>query len=65
MSGAVNVESRADGAIVFLPGDFAGNVVLHCSDGQVVKYQVNETRRPTAGVDVDLLEEVDKQRTGA
>ena len=62
---AVNVESRADGALVLIPAGFAGNVVLHCSDGRVVKYEVKETRRPTEGAEVDLSEHLDKERADA
>ena len=33
---------------------FSGNVVLHCTKGVIVKYEVNQVRRPRGGsVDLD------------
>ena len=44
------------GFLVEFEGPFAGQVVLHCNEGKVVKYDVNETRRPDSDV-IDLMEE--------
>ena len=38
------------GFLVEFEGPFAGQVVLHCNEGKVVKYDVNETRRPENGM---------------
>ena len=43
------------GFLVEFEGPFAGQVVLHCNEGKVVKYDVNETRRPDSDV-IDLME---------
>ena len=60
MSG-VKVETRNGGVVVSLPDGFAGRVLLHCSDGRVVKFETNETQRPTEGIWVDLIEGLDKR----
>jgi hypothetical protein len=44
----VGVESAKGRTTVRIPDGFAGQIVLHCSGGMVLKYTVNEVRRPTS-----------------
>ena len=39
--------------------NFSGNVVLHCANGTIVKYEVHQVRRPRGG-SVDLNDSVDE-----
>jgi len=33
-----------------LDDGFSGQVVLHCSEGQIVKYDIKQTKRPKNGI---------------
>lgn len=40
---------------------FTGSIVLHCSQGRVVKYQTQRTHRPMYGDSVDLTEDAPRE----
>lgn len=62
MADHVRVESAKGHALVDLPAGFCGDIILHCNAGMVLKYTVNEVRRPTSADGTRDLTEMRRPR---
>jgi len=58
MADHVRVEASKGRAIVELPAGFCGQILLHCAEGRVMKYETSEVRRPTSPDGTQELREV-------